>query len=202
MNKLTRSARIISLALNLYFWIILIGSLLYGCGVAWSTFRIWQNPEAGADIIKISGITLDYIHFYSEEGLVLEQSQFLTGNLLSLPVYFLQVPLFCYGVQLLRKILKLVIQQRPFSGTSHILKKIGWVSIAVALIENLTDWLLHQHMEHAYQLSDLFMGSSITRVSFDHQWDNTFLLIAVVVFILSGVFCYGEELQQLSDETL
>lgn len=202
MNKLIRSTKIISVILNLIFWIILLGSLLYGFGTAWSSFNMWQNPGAGADIIRINGITLDYIHFYSETGLVIEQAQLLKMNLLSLPVYFLEVPLLCYGIQLLRKILKLVIQQRPFNGTAQILRKMGWISLSVCLIENLTDWALHRHMELSYQLSKLFLGSSITKVTFENQWDNTFLLIAVVVFILSGVFRYGEELQQLSDETL
>lgn len=202
MNKLNRSARVISLALNLYCWFILLGSLLYGLGTAWSTFQMWQNPEGGADILRIHGITLDYIHFYSETGMVIQQSQLMKMNLWSLPVYFLQVPLFCYGIQLLRKILKLVIQQRPFSGTSQILKRMGGVSLAVCAIENLTDWGIQRHTEYGYRLSELFLGSSITEVTFQQQWDNTFLIVAIVVFVLSAVFRYGEELQQLSDETV
>lgn len=202
MNKLTRSAKLISTILSVCFWFILLGGLFYGLGTAWSSFNMWRNPNAGADIIRINGITLDYIHFYSEAGLVIEQAQLLKMNLLALPVYFLEVPLFCYGIQLLRRILKLIIQQRPFSGTSQILKRMGWVSLVVCVIENLTDWGLHRHMELNYRLSELFLGSSITKVNFQHQWDTTFLIVAVVVFILSAVFCYGEELQQLSDETI
>lgn len=202
MNKLTRSTKIISLVLNIYCWFIFLGSMLYGLGVAWSCFHTWQNPDTTSSVLSINGITLDYIHFYSEEGMTIEQTQLLKMNLLTLPVYFLQVPLFCYGIQLLRRILKLVILERPFSGTSQILKKIGLVCLFITLIENITDWALHKHMELGYQLSNLFIGSSITKVTFEHQWDNTFLIVAIVVFILSGVFRYGEELQQLSDETL
>ena len=202
MNKLTRSAKIVSAILSVSFWFILIGGLFYGLGTAWSSFNMWRNPNAGADIIRINGITLDYIHFYSDVGLVIEEAQLLKMNLLSLPVYFLEVPLFCYGIQLLRKILKRMIQQRPFSGTSQILNRMGCVSLIVCVIENLTDWALHRHMELSYQLSELFLGSSITKVTFQHQWDTTFLIVAVVVFVLSAVFRYGEELQQLSDETL
>ena len=202
MNKLTRSAKIVSAILSVSFWFILMGGLFYGLGTAWSSFNMWRNPNAGADIIRINGITLDYIHFYSDVGLVIEKAQLLKMNLLSLPVYFLEVPLFCYGIQLLRKILKRMIQQRPFSGTSQILNRMGCVSLIVCVIENLTDWALHRHMELSYQLSELFLGSSITKVTFQHQWNTTFLIVAVVVFILSAVFRYGEELQQLSDETL
>ena len=202
MNKLTRSAKIVSAILSVSFWFILMGGLFYGLGTAWSSFNMWRNPNAGADIIRINGITLDYIHFYSDVGLVIEKAQLLKMNLLSLPVYFLEVPLFCYGIQLLRKILKRMIQQRPFSGTSQILNRMGCVSLIVCVIENLTDWALHRHMELSYQLSELFLGSSITKVTFQHQWNTTFLIVAVVVFVLSAVFRYGEQLQQLSDETL
>ena len=202
MNKLTRSAKIVSVILSVSFWFILMGGLFYGLGTAWSSFNMWRNPNAGADIIRINGITLDYIHFYSDVGLIIEKAQLLKMNLLSLPVYFLEVPLFCYGIQLLRKILKRMIQQRPFSGTSQILNRMGCVSLIVCIIENLTNWALHRHMELSYQLPELFLGSSITKVTFQHQWDTTFLIVAVVVFVLSAVFRYGEELQQLSDETL
>ena len=202
MNKLTRSAKIVSAILSVSFWFILMGGLFYGLGTAWSSFNMWRNPNAGADIIRINGITLDYIHFYSDVGLVIEKAQLLKMNLLSLPVYFLEVPLFCYGIQLLRKILKRMIQQRPFSGTSQILNRMGCVSLIVCVIENLTDWALHRYMELSYHLHELFLGSSITKVTFQHQWNTTFLIVAVVVFVLSAVFRYGEELQQLSDETL
>ena len=202
MNKLTRSAKIVSAILSVSFWFILMGGLFYGLGTAWSSFNMWRNPNAGADLIRINGITLDYIHFYSDVGLVIEKAQLLKMNLLSLPVYFLEVPLFCYGIQLLRKILKRMIQQRPFSGTSQILNRMGCVSLIVCVIENLTDWALHRHMELSYHLHELFLGSSITKVTFQHQWNTTFLIVAVVVFVLSAVFRYGEELQQLSDETL
>ena len=202
MRKLSKSAKIISLLLNLLCWTTLLGSLLYGFASAVSSFQLWQNPAAANGITSVHGITLDYIQFYSEEGIVIESSQLLKMSLLSLPVYFLQVPLTCYGIQLLRKVLALVSQQRPFSGTSRILTKLGWVSLCVALIQNVTDWAIQRQANFGYQLSKLFLGSSITNVSFQHQLDSTFLVVAAVVFILSGVFRYGEELQQLSDETL
>lgn len=202
MNKLSKSAKFISLLLNLLCWTTLLGSLLYGFASAVSTYQLWQNPAAADGITSVHGITLDYINFYSEEGIVIERSQLLKMNLLSLPVYFVQVPLTCYGIQLLRKLLALVSQQRPFSGASHILKRLGWVSLSVALIQNVTDWFLQRQTNIGYQLSKLFLGSSITEVTFLYEPDSTFLIVSVVVFILSGVFHYGEELQQLSDETL
>jgi len=202
MNNLSKSAKFISLLLNLLCWAALLGSLLYGLASIVSSYQIWQNPSAQEGITSVHGITLDYISFYSEEGIVIENSQLLKMSLLSLPVYFVQVPLTCYGIQLLRKLLALVSQKRPFSGASRILKKLGWVSLSVALIQNVTDWAIQHQANFGYQLSKLFLGSSITNVSFQYKLDSTFLVVAVVVFILSGVFRYGEELQQLSDETL
>lgn len=199
MKKLSKTAKILSILLNLLCWAIILSSLYHGFITAHGTFSL-ANPEA--KLPTINGITLDYIEFYSSTGIAVERSALLTVMTISLLVYLTEKPLICYGIQLLRKVLRPLIDQRPFSGTASILKRMGWVSLLIAVISNVTDWALHYHIEHGYRISDLFLGSSIERFTFHYQLDSTFLIVALVIFILSGVFRYGEELQQLSDETL
>lgn len=201
MNKLSKSIKILSILLNVLCWTGLIVGVFYGIISLISFFRL-----SGSDVTVstfVSGITLDNIQFYSSTGgISVSPAAMRNMNLVSLTVYFLQIPLTAYGIQLLRKVLRPIIDQRPFSGTSHLLKKLGWVCLLITAIENLTNWGMLYIMEHQYRIADLFLGSTITRVDFLFEPDISFLLVAIVVFILSSVFRYGEELQQLSDETL
>ena len=200
MKNLSKSAKILSVLLNLLYWGLLLGGLFYAFATAYGFFNLVRDPDAV--LPTINGITLDYLEFYSSSGIKVDRQAFLTVTLLSLAVYLIQVPLMCYGIQLLRKVLRPIIDQRPFSGTTTILKRMGFISLLIAVVCNLTDWMLVYYIDHGYNLSQLFQGSSITRFTFHYQLDSTFLIVALVVFVLSGVFRYGEELQQLSDETL
>ena len=53
-----------------------------------------------------------------------------------------------------------------------------------------------------FNLMDLFNLNVVERVSINYSFDLNFLFIAFIFYLLSYVFQYGEELQQLSDETL
>lgn len=197
MNKLSKTAKIISLLLNILCWTVLAGGLFHGYV---STMPLFADLSGKT---TLSGITLDYLKLYAGNGgIPVVVSALKEMAVPSLFVYFLEVPLMCYGLQLLRRVLKPMAEQRPFSGTGKTLRKLGVVSLAIALIENGTDYWLHFVIEHSYDLERLFQGSLITDVDFLFQIDYTFLLAAAVFFLLSGVFRYGEELQQLSDETL
>lgn len=197
MNKLSKTAKILPVLLNILCWTVLAGSLIYGYVSAVPLFSDLSGKTT------LSGITLDYLRLYARGGgIPVEVAALKKMSAVTLFVYFLEVPLICYGIQLLRKVLKPMAQQRPFSGTGKLLQRLGWVSLAIALIENVTDYAMHHIMEHSYHLADLFQGSAITDVDFLFQVDYTFLLAAAVFFLLSWVFRYGEELQQLSDETL
>ena len=53
-----------------------------------------------------------------------------------------------------------------------------------------------------YNLNELFLSDKITGVSVTYSCDPSFLIYALVLFLMSFIFQYGSELQKLSDETL
>ena len=53
-----------------------------------------------------------------------------------------------------------------------------------------------------YNLIELFLSDKITGVSVTYSCDLSFLIYALVLFLMSFIFQYGSELQKLSDETL
>ncbi len=196
-----RLPRILSLILKGLCWVLLLGSLCYGIFTARICLSLLTGSVSGQTFV--SGISLDYMRFSSETGgISVSTDALLKMNLVSLTVYVFQIPLICYGIHLLRKVLDPIAQGRPFDGTVKILGRLGWVSLGAALIQNLTRWGMIRVNEYHYMISDLFLGSVITDVSFQFRLDFTFLVTALVFFLLACVFRCGEELQQLSDETL
>ena len=53
-----------------------------------------------------------------------------------------------------------------------------------------------------HNLNELFLSDKITGVSVTYSCDLSFLIYALVLFLMSFIFQYGSELQKLSDETL
>lgn len=53
-----------------------------------------------------------------------------------------------------------------------------------------------------YNLNELFLSDKITGVSVTYSCDLSFLIYALVLFLMSFIFQYGSEPQKLSDETL
>ena len=53
-----------------------------------------------------------------------------------------------------------------------------------------------------YNLNELFLSDKVTGVSVTYSCDLSFLIYALVLFLMSFIFQYGSELQKLSDETL
>ncbi len=201
MNKWNKLPQLLSLLLKCLCGLLLLGSLIYGIFTARVCINLLSSDTPSQTFV--SGLSLDYMRFYSETGgIPVSREALLKMNSISLVVYFLQVPMICYGIHLLQKVLGPIAQGRPFSGTVNILRKLGWVSLGTAIIQNITKWGMIHVKEYHYMLSELFLGSIITDVSFQFQLDVTFLVTALIFFLLAYVFHCGEQLQQLSDETV
>lgn len=116
----------------------------------------------------------------------------------------LAVAIICrLGIRCIRGILRPMTEGAPFhSGISAGLKKLALYSLILGIAVNALQvistmlWISH------YDLEALLTGDKITHVTFNLSFDLTFLVVAAVLFLLSHVFRYGEELQQLEDETL
>ena len=200
MTKTNKTVKLISIALAVLFCILLLQGLPSGLFHLRTCISLLQEPSQEV-AITVNGITQNFLSVYSKEGIAISRQRLLLENLLSVLVCFGRTPIFCYGIYLLRKILASISQQRPFSGTASLLKKLGWASVALAAVQNLFDYALI-YMYESVDISQLFVGSPITEVHFRYVPDFTYLVLAAVLFILCTVFRYGEELQQLSDETL
>ena len=107
------------------------------------------------------------------------------------------------GVGYIREILNPMKEEKPFDTiVSTNLKKLAKLSITMGILYNII--LLSKQVMTAfvYNLPGLLISEKIVHVDGMFQVDLAFVVYWAILLLLSYVFHYGEELQQLSDETL
>ncbi len=112
-------------------------------------------------------------------------------------------PIYYYGIGLIRNVLEPMKEGQPFlAGVSDNIRKLAWVVLVGGLLDEGFSMIGYAVDVAAYDLTKLFDGSVVTGLTLNHTISANFLLTAVLLFLLSYVFRYGEQLQKESDETL
>ena len=107
------------------------------------------------------------------------------------------------GVGYIREILKPMTEEKPFDSiVSTNLKKLAKLSIAIGILVNIIILSEQIMMIFVYGLPDLLISEKIIHVTGMFKIDLTFLIYWAILMLLSYVFQHGQQLQQLSDETL
>ena len=105
---------------------------------------------------------------------------------------------FLAGIALVRQILRPMKDGRPFCGVvTRNLQRLGILTLICAVLDlgcqTFGAGLIARTMAAAGEGAEMVVS---------HRWSPLLLIGAALLFLMSYVFRYGEELQQLSDETL
>lgn len=203
MTKLTETAK----KLDTFFKImeifvkICIVALLVGLGIIAAAFVFDLDPHTigtGYASLDIGGLTLELAPAYApEEHLVL----LLVAAEMALGLVCLIILSPC--VTCVRDILRPMREGKPFhTSVSENLKKLARRSMVLCILVNCVEILTALMYLFSFDLEGLLVGEKITHVTYNAEFDLTFLIVAAVLYLLSWIFRYGEELQQLSDETV
>ena len=107
------------------------------------------------------------------------------------------------GIGYIREILQPMKEEKPFDAiVSTNLKKLAKLSIVLGILYNIIVLSEQILTVFVYDLPGLLVSEKITHVGGMFQVDLTFVVYWAILMLLSYVFRYGEQLQQLSDETL
>ena len=107
------------------------------------------------------------------------------------------------GVGYIRQILLPMKEEKPFDAiVSTNLKKLARLSINLGILYNIIILSEQILTVFVYDLPGLLISEKISHVGGMFQVDLTFVVYWAVLLLLSYIFRYGEELPQLSDETL
>lgn len=201
MNKLQKTAKGLDTLFKFAYRISMVGIVISCIAIA----IMWLLYLGDPDILDLLQTDLNFgmIKFTLADSVEpANHFGFLylaLGSIISIA----DVIVFCMIFHAIRGILAPLKEGRPFhDDIVHYLKKLGWLTIVGGIITNLGTLVISGNLLPAYNLGELFLSDKITRVSTSYSFSLTFILYAVILFLLSWIFEYGGELQQLSDETL
>ena len=203
MNNLTNTAKkldkVFEIA-HIVFGALAIASIV-GVALIAVAYVLKLDPEfigTGYASFEVGFLELELAEAYSpNKWLILAQAAFT----------LLVACRLCYdgrrGIGYIREILKPMIEEKPFDSiVSTNLKKLAKLSVVIGILVNviiLTEQLMSVFI---YDLPGLLISEKITHVTGMFKIDLTFIVYWAILMLLSYVFRHGEQLQQLSDETL
>lgn len=203
MDKLNSTARKIDTFFKVFAIFLNIAgvAMLAGLAIIGAAFLFDLDPAmvgSGYNTVNIGFLELQIADAYAPDAhhvLIVAAVQMV----LALMVCF--VARLC--VKCIRQILQPMAENAPFNRTvSTNLKKLAKYALFLGITVNIIQAFATGVVVFGYDLHLLLLSERIPRVEFLFSFDLTFLLIAAVFLLMSYIFRYGEELQQLSDETL
>lgn len=200
MKKLTKTAKTLDTVFKILFWLVLAAGILICAVFAIFLIMTLTGKEIGP---VLNGLDIGFISFQLSEGDFPAPRNAVIMHICAMVGLAVGIALVCCWIKIIRKILAPMTQGQPFhSAVSTNLKKLGWVELIGGIVIVAAELAGNLLMVRSYDLQHLFLNDRITDVHFNYELDITFVIISAVLFLLSYIFRYGSELQQLSDETL
>lgn len=203
MTKLASTSRKMDRFFKVLDIFLAIGAVccVVGLGIIAAGFLFNLAPEQIGT--GYNSLELGFMEFQLAEGFAPDKKMLLlqTAIEIALTLICLLICKRCIGC--IRRILEPMTKGKPFHSTVSInLKKLARLTLVFGITTNLVNAVLFALTARSFDLVNLFVSEKIVHIALNYHFDLTFLVIFAILLLLSHVFHYGEELQQLSDETL
>ncbi len=198
-NRMEQTARILDKLLMVFQWLNLtLGILVIGgmviSGVA---FLLGNVTVAEVVEVKLGNVVLQMKNSGRKDNVNLWYGMFLTVEVIAC------MSVLYISCRLIRKILKLIINKSPFSKEVSVnFKRLGYLTLGYGLYHNIEELIGAKLQFEYYNLYHLADSEYVISVGRSFEFDSRFLILFLVLMLVSYIFSYGTELQQLSDETV
>ncbi len=149
-----------------------------------------------------STVTLGMLCFEFADG----QIEFETvkirviAGLLTVALLLIFVRLF---IRVIRDVIEPMKEGKPFEASvSDKLRRLSWIALIGGGVLSVAKMVGEMILYRAYDLQNVFLNDKIVSCTPEFTLDMSFLVVFAVLYLLSYVFRYGEELQKQADETL
>ena len=204
MEKLKKTAGTLDTFFKITYRITIVFNIIGIAIIVLFLLLCLMAPGLFGSITSAMTAQLDFggIRFRLAEGI----QQGSTGA-----VYFLgslilgaaELAVYVLMIRNIRSILAPMKEALPFdAAVAKSFRNLGILTILSGGLKLILEYLVSGSLVRSLDLSALFLSDQITAVTTYYNFDFTFVITALVFFSLSYIFRYGEELQQLSDETL
>ena len=195
MEKIRKTSSILARILKILRGIVLAA----GCVLlVLSIFTLFVSLERLADPTNVT-LNLGFVELHVSPDFLPETMRstaffILFGGMISLTGAWIML-----GILL--KIFGTMESGRPFSAAQSI-QKLAWVYLIFSIVNEIITSVTAALQYTALGIPNLLTGGNIVSCMLRTEFDLSFLAVFAVLLLLSHVFRYGEELQNLEDETL
>lgn len=124
----------------------------------------------------------------------------LLGTLL---VSFIGVGLTWFELKVARDILEPMKEGNPFeTSIGKKIRVLARIELFAGLALMITEWVTSYFVNYESEIMNLFKEGVVESVTVNNSFSLNFVIIAFILYLVSYVFEYGEQLQIESDETL
>ena len=160
------------------------------------------NPDAVIGD-ELTSISLGMISIDVADELVPNNTALTIYSCVEILLIVIFLAFVYYFLQISKNILKPMTEDKPFTPTVSInLKKLGNATLVLGILMNIIKWISTFATTHYYNIEQIILSDNIKSFTVNYNFDLSFVIICFVLFLLSYIFKYGEQLQQLSDETV
>lgn len=196
INKIQKSAKTLDIILKVCFWASIAMSVL--CVVVFAIMLMGAGDGTAPSILTLGSVNLDLADDYLPNNGVTR-----IFGISSIITLVLGVVTLCIGIKIVRNILMPMREGTFFSGEiSKNVKNLGTFIIAAGSVWSVIPVIFESIILNMYPIKELFAEGAVTGMTVEYHFDLTFIIVAMVVYLLAAIFRYGEELQQQADETL
>ena len=206
MDKLMKTAKKLDTFFKVVQKIMKVTMIVMVCVLGVLTIANIVNPSAiianGFYSVDIGPLTIKLTESYSpkDNNMVLLYAWIVIG------LAALAVVAIYYAFGQIRNILQPMSEGNPFDPTvSKNIRKVAYVSVVLGIVANIVSFVETFNalrMIDSLNLLQHVQEGTIQSVTANYRFDITFLVVFFLLLLMSYIFRYGEELQQLSDETL
>lgn len=185
--------------------VCMVLKIFKGLGLIWFIITILLAAFmffADINSIPLDSLRIDVIDITFKNDLLINKEMIAK----ILPVCLLLLGMLFFVaykmIEILESICKTALE-KPFDiSIANSLVKLSKYILVGGLLVNLIIIFRFIILTKPYNYNLLFNENYVSNIQFKYQFSLTFLLDAALVYLLSYVFRYGKELQDLSDETL
>lgn len=183
--------------LKIVRWVCLISVvLLIGLSLFFAFNKDVYNTLFGS-------IRIDFLQLMFKDDTALQKDTMSMW----LPLILLITAIFIFiiykSIQTIESICTITMDHTPFDvRVSNHIKNLAKYILVGGIVFNILEVCRIMQFKQTINFDLLFNTKYVTQINFDIRLHLSFLVFAVLIYLLSYIFRYGQELQQLSDETL
>ena len=203
MKKLSTTAKTLDKILNIVYAVFGAFAIAAIVVVAMAGISYALNWETESLLTSFASFDIGFLEIEVAQDFIPNSGIVLIQAIVILIGACAAIVLARKGIICIRQILKPMAEEKPFDSiVSTNLRKLAKLSVFLGILCNIVILAEQFILVFSYDLRGLLLSDKIPAVDFNFEIDLSFLLSWGILMLLSYVFQYGEQLQQLSDETV